>query len=171
MSESRDGLHFPPNPPQTQPRRGWIDTGDEGHGQNSLDPGTIRKEDQAVRTFTELRFVPFQPRDERQSERPRRSTGPPDDESRAIREASRQRLAEQRRRERGFIQQQREVIRWMEEEERRRQQTETIRHQDEGRRRQHEERYIHEGEEERRRQHEKWCISAGIKSNQIKSGP
>ena len=57
-----------------------------------------------------------------------------ENESRVMREAARQRLAEQRQREREATRRQREIMRWMEEEGLRRQQTETIRRQEERRR-------------------------------------
>ena len=77
-------------------------------------------------------------------------TGPQDEESRAIREAARHRLAEQRKIEREAIRQQRLRMRFEQEEEQRREQAEIIRQQEEERRRQHEER-IRRQEEERER--------------------
>jgi hypothetical protein len=82
------------------------------------------------------------------------ATGPQNEESWAMREAARQRLAEQRKREREAIRWQQLRIRLQGEEEAERdgQLAETIQRQEEEHRRQHEERYLQL--EERRRQRE-----------------
>lgn len=134
MSGSYAGSSFSSAPPQTQSQQERIDAGNASQYQIVWVPETTRERDQVLRTFTQPGSVPLQPREEHSSLRPRRSTGPQDDESRAIREAARQRLAEQRRQEREATRQQREMMRWMEEEEYRRQQTDRIRRQEERRR-------------------------------------
>ncbi len=80
-----------------------------------------------VRIFTDLRFEPFQPREECHSQRPRTVTRLQDDESWAIREAARQRLAEQRRCEREATRQREWLANKMRREREARQERETIR--------------------------------------------
>ena len=152
MSESHDGPFLPPTPPQTQPQQVRVGTENTRQAQIVSSPITTREADPVLRNLTQDRFVPFQPQEEGRSQQARRSTGPQDDGSRAVREAARQRLAEQRRCEREATRQrewlaermqrereamsQRETVRWMKEEERRHQETETIRRQEEERCRQ-----------------------------------
>ncbi|KNB04282.1 hypothetical protein FOXG_22453 [Fusarium oxysporum f. sp. lycopersici 4287] len=99
-------------------------------------------------------FLPTPPQTQLPSQQQQTRTGPQSDESRAIREAARQRLQEQRRREREAIRYQQQTVRWVQEEERRRQRVEKraeiIRQREEERRRQQEER-IRQQELERER--------------------
>ncbi|SPJ92393.1 uncharacterized protein FTOL_13679 [Fusarium torulosum] len=107
-------------------------------------------------------FLPTPPQTQLPSQQQQTRTGPQSDESRAIREAARQRLQEQRRREREAIRDQQQTVRWVQKEERRRQRVERIRQQELERerhpqaeeRRQWLERHRRRQEEEARRREE-----------------
>ena len=149
MDGSRRGSFALPVPRQTQAQHQRIDTGNTGNQLLSSDSGATQEENEQLQNGVGRLFWR---RGEGQNQSRQTATGPQDEESRAIREAARQRLAEQRKREWEVVrlQQLRIRLRQEEEEEREVRRVETIQLQEGIHRHQQPEVQLQLGEEHRR---------------------